>query len=151
VIPPLVGYTTEDEYRTHYEATYCNGPIITFDNIPVYFSESKFRHAFYESSRRDGQKDQFSHARASRIDWIAYALQNPNSERYQGWDRVKRRNDPTHRVAVVVNDYVVIIRLKKKRDGSLKADFVTCYVADNSIDQIRQNPEWDMGACLRAL
>jgi uncharacterized membrane protein YhdT len=35
--------------------------------------------------------------------------------------------------------------------GSLKANFVTCYQADNSIGKIRSSPAWFRAACLRLL
>lgn len=38
--------------------------------------------------------------------------------------------------------FVVVVSLWKKLDGSLKANFVTCYQADNSISKIRSLPKW---------
>jgi hypothetical protein len=62
--PPLVQYSTEAEYRSHYENVYCCGPITTFDGIKVRFRKEQFDHCFFESSKRDGSKDQFSLLRA---------------------------------------------------------------------------------------
>ena len=39
----------------------------------------------------------------------------------------------------------------KKADGTLKANFVTCYDANNSIGKIRQSPLWNKQDCLNAL
>lgn len=149
--PAFFQYSTEQEVQQHYEDTYCKAPIITFDGIPVYFPSAVFRHAFYESSNRRGNKDVFSQPRAERIDWIKHALQDPAANRYQGWDGKKKRYVPSRRVTVIVNDFVVVIRLTKKRDGTLKGHFVTCYVANNSINKIRQSPEWDKVTCLADL
>ena len=54
------------------------------------------------------------------------ALEDPKSERYQGWDKKRKRYDPNRRVPLVMGNYVVVIAIKKR--GS--ADFVTAYVAD---------------------
>lgn len=151
MIPPLVTYATEDEYRQHFVDTYCRGPLLSYDGIPVYFRQDRFSHAFFECSQRDGCKDVFSTSRAERIDWIAFALRDPGAELYAGWYSGGQRYDHSRRLTVVVNDFVVIIRLKKKKDGFLKGEFVTCYVADNSIGKIRQSPRWNLQACLAAL
>ena len=145
---PILQLPTEAYYKSHYEANYCCVPTITFDGIPVYFSKIRFEHAFFESSMRDGAKDQFSPTRAQRMDWIRYTLQSPAASLYQGWDNKRQTHDPTRRVAVVVDDFVVIIRMKLKRDSSLKADFITCFQADNSINLIRQSQLWDLNRCI---
>lgn len=146
VYPPLRKCTSPAEYRRHYENVYCRGPIRTFDGIAVRFRKRDFNHCFFESTRRDGSKNVFSRKRAERMDWIKTALQDPNSERYQGWDRVRKRYDKTRRVVVVMGNYVVVIALT----GSKTADFVTAYVADtpgrpgqpSTIDKIRSSPKW---------
>jgi hypothetical protein len=106
---------------------------------------------FYESSGRDGRKDVFSPARAQRIDWIKFTLEHPNADLFEGWDKVARRHDSTRRVAVVYEDFVVVVAMGLKLNGSLKANFVTCYQADNSIGKIRQSPIWSREVCLRRL
>jgi len=151
VLPSLLHLASEAAYQAHFEAKYCAAPVITFDGIPVFFSKTTFTHAFFECSQRDGRKDTFSSARAERMDWIATALQDRCAARYQGWDGKKRRYDPTRRVAVVIQDFVIVIRIKAKQDGSLKADFVTCYQADNSIGKIHSSPAWDERSCRAAL
>jgi hypothetical protein len=144
-LPPKVFYATEIEYRTHYEDTYCKRPIITFDGIRVYFRKNLFDHCMYESSKRNGVKDLFSRTRAERIDWIKATLNNPNSDLYFGWNNKKDSIDRNRRVAVVYEDFVVIIQVKKKQDGRIhKAEFVTAYQAENSISRIRAMPMWSI-------
>jgi hypothetical protein len=150
-LPPLVHYKSVAEYRSHYERVYCRGNIETFDGIRVYFGAGKFGHAFYESRRRDGRKDTFSQVRAQRIDWIKSTLEHPQAALFRGWDKTTRHYDPTRRVAVVFEDFVVVVAMGLKRDNSLKANFITCYQADNSIKKIRGSPTWSRLACLQSL
>lgn len=150
-LPPLVYYATVAEYHSHYERVYCHGDIQTFDGIRVYFGLGKFGHVFYESTARDGRKDAFSPVRAQRIDWIKGTLENPAAELFEGWDKGSLHYDATRRVAVVHEDFVVVVSMALKLDGSLKANFMTCYQADNSIGKIKTSPAWSREACLRLL
>jgi len=150
-LPPLVHYASVAEYRSHYERVYCRGNIQTFDSIRVYFGASKFDHAFYESTARGGNKDVFSQVRAQRIDWIKATLEHQEAALFEGWDRTSRQYDATRRLAVVYEDFVVVIAMGLKQDSSLKANFVTCYQADNSIGKIRSSPAWSRAACIRLL
>jgi len=135
--PPLMQYQSEQEYRKHFERTYCRGVIKTFDGFDVRFRKGQFDHCFFESV--NSKDDTFSPDRAERIDWIKATLQDPNAELREGWDNKKKRPAKDRRVAVVMGDYVVIIRLR----GLKKADFVTAFVAGNrTIRQIRKNPLW---------
>lgn len=136
--PPLVFYTSEPEYRAHFEKAYCLGPIVTFDGIPVRFQKKDFDHAFFESIH--SKDDTFSPKRGQRIDWIQATLLDPASDRYIGWDSKKKRYDSTRRVAVVQENYVVVIAIKRNGEGR----FITAYVADTSrtIQMIRQGPKW---------
>jgi hypothetical protein len=138
--PPLVRYGSVEEYRAHYERVYCEGPITTFDGIAVRFRKEGFDHCFFESTKRDKVKDAFSQARAERIDWIKATLRDPDAELFAGWDRERKRYDCTHRVALVVGDYVVVIRLK----GAKSAQFVTAYVANSpsTLAKIKGSPKW---------
>lgn len=137
--PPLVIYQEPAEYAKHFEMNYCRAVINTFDGIRVYFRQTKFGHCFYESTNRDSNKDSFSRTRAERIDWIKANLIDPSAELYQGWDKEKKANVPNCRVSVTYGNYVVIIRMNSK-PGS--ADFITAYVADQSISKIRSGPRW---------
>jgi hypothetical protein len=138
--PPLVCYETAAQYRVHYERIYCHVPITTIDGIAVRFRKSRFDHCFYESTLRNQVKDAFSTLRAERIDWIKAALQDPDAELHVGWDGKKKRYVRSRRVALVVGDYVVVIRLS----GNNKAQFVTAYVADNpsTLAKIKGSPKW---------
>ena len=150
-LPPLVHYGTVSEYRAHYERVYCRGRIFTYDGIRVFFLPGTFGHAFYESTNRDGKKDVFSTTRAERIDWIKGTLQHPNADIYAGWTKITGRYDATRRVAVVYEQFVVVIALRIKQEGILKANFVTGYQADKSIASIRSSPAWSRMDCLGAL
>ena len=135
--PPLVRYGSEDDYRAHYEKVYCGGPIVTFDGIKVRFRKNRFKHSFSETVV--AEDDTFSMKRAERIDWIRAALQDSSAELHQGWDKDRKRVDPSRRVAVVQGNYVVVIQMT----GGRKADFITAYVAGAStIAKVRGMPEW---------
>jgi len=141
-IPPKVIYPTEAEYRAHFVRVYCHGPISTFDQIPVWFRPIDFGHCMYESSRRDGAKDTLSRERVERIDWVAATLKNPDADLYYGWSKHRRCVDRRRRVAVVYEEYVVVIDVHTKGDGSRSARFVTAFLADKSIAKIRRMPKW---------
>jgi hypothetical protein len=143
--PPLLNLADEAKYRDYFETGYCQGTIQTFDGIKVRFRKSDFPHCCFESSRRDGVKDEFSIKRAKRLNWIEVALADPNSERYQGWDRKHKRYDKSRRVTLVMGNYVVVIAIKKQGF----ADFVTAYVADtpgkpgrlSTVERIQRSPK----------
>jgi len=139
--PPLVQYATEQEYRSHFERVYCGcGVLLCFGGIAVRFEKSDFDHCFFESSSRDGVKDQFSPRRAERVDWIKAALQDGQADLFVGWDSKKRRYDYGRRVTLVMRNYVVVIRLT----GPQKARFVTAFVADSqrTLNRIKGSPRW---------
>lgn len=148
---PLLALTDDATYRAHFERHYCRAVIHTHDGIRVHFSKDDFDHAFFESSGRRGEKDVFSVVRAQRMNWIAAALADPSAPRFQGWNSRTKRYDPTRRVTVVMMDFVVVIALRRAQAGKLKASFVTCYQADNSIAKIRTSPPWCLKDCLNAL
>ncbi len=136
----FVKYKTIQEYRNHFEKVYCKGKIRTFDNIPVYFRKTDFNHCFYETIK--SKDDKFSFKRAKRIDWIKETLEDPKADLRCGWIKKKNKIDCKRRVSIVNNNYVVIILIGKKKDGSLKANFITAFVADKSINKILQMPQW---------
>lgn len=140
--PPKVNYASEAEYRQHFERLYCNGPITTSDGIPVRFRKGDFDHCMFESSKRNDIKDTFSKERSERIDWIKATLENPAAELYQGWDKRSKRYDSSSRVAVVHEEFVVVIRIKTAANGTKSGQFVTAYLADNSIGKIKGSPKW---------
>jgi hypothetical protein len=150
-LPELVRYDSIDEYRSHYRREYCQSRVETHDGIRVFFKPDSFDHMFYESSNRDGKKDCFSRVRAERIDWIRLTLEHPGAAAYQGWLKSTRSYDAARKVAVVYEDFVVVISLRLDRQGGLRADFVTCYQADNSIGKIRSAPAWTTDVCIEQL
>ena len=136
--PPLLQGRTPAEYRSFFESNYCRAPVKTFDGIEVRFRKKDFNHCFFESVY--AKDDTFSFVRAERLLWIKTALQYPDSEKYVGWDRHKKRYDKSRRVALVKNNYVVVIVLT----GEKRADFITAYVADSeeTLRKIRSSPKW---------
>lgn len=151
-LPPLLVYEAVLDYKRHYERHYQRARIVTFDGIRVYFQPQKFGHAFYKNSRnKKGAKDEFSPERAQRMDWIKLTLEHPNAEIYMGWNKDKKCIEEDRRVTVVYEDFVVVIELGLNKQLELKGSFVTCYVADRSIDQIRNSPKWDKDKCLKKL
>ena len=131
---------TEEELRKLWDITYCIEPIKTFDNVSVKFYPDMFNHAFYESvNRKRKDKSALSYARLEKMLWIKDTLQDPDAELVQGYDSKTKSHSSSSRVAIVKNDYVVIIWLKNSKE----ARFITAYVADNSIEKIRKSPKWE--------
>ena len=141
-LPSLLIFEDEEQYFDHFKREYCCQSIITFDGIRVYFDSVRFYHAFYESSDMRGAKDVFSLVRAQRMSWIKITLESSLAELYQGWDSKKGKYDPTSRVCVEYEQFVVVIQIMRKNNGDLKGKFVTCYQADRSIWKIRRAPKW---------
>ena len=140
MMKPLVKLPSKKHYRRHVENLYCTGNIFTFDGIQVFFKKTDFDHCFYES--KNFPDDTFSRDRYERINWIKETLEDPKADLRCGWDRKKKIIDCNRRVAIVNKDYVVIIAISTKKDGTLKANFITAYVADDSISQILKMPKW---------
>jgi len=149
--PELLILSCETEYQTYYEENYCKCPIVTYDGIPIYFPKNKFDHAFYESSDRRGSNDIFSYVRAQRMNWIKEILQSETATLYQGWNKKTKTYDPCGRVAFEYEQFVIVVRLSLKSDGSLKGNFITCYQANNSLEKIKQSPLWDKDKCIEKL
>jgi len=137
----LLKLSSESEYRSRFCAEYCDvyKPIITFDDIWVRFYEDMFDHAFFESrSRIKGDKSRFSFIRAERMLWIREALQDNTSLLKVGWNKNTKAYDDSRRVAIVQHNYVVIVWMQNNE----RAKFITAYVADESIDDILNGPNW---------
>ena len=149
--PQLLRLPDVDAYRRHFIANYCRNRIVTHDNYRVIFRPDDFGHAFYESPRRDGIKDEFSPIRAERMEWIAATLSDPSSDRYKGWVRRIREPVPTRRAEILHENFVVVIRFRMTQDGTVLAYFVTCYQADESVGTIRSSPIWNERDCIDAL
>jgi hypothetical protein len=75
------------------------------------------------------------------MNWIKPALEDKNAELYIGWDSVRRCYRDSFRVAVVVRNFIVIIRFDKTRS---KAFFVTAFVANSgtTLKSIKESPAW---------
>lgn len=131
---------TEEELRKLWDITYCIKPIKTFDDIAVKFYSDMFDHAFYESeNRKQKDKSMLSYTRLEKMLWIKDTLQDPDAELVQGYDNKTKTHNNSSRVAIIKDDYVVIIWLKNAKE----AKFVTAYVADNSIERIKKSPKWE--------
>ena len=144
----LLFLSTIEDYRLHFHKEYCKGPVQTFDGISVRFRKTVFDHAFFESTKRNQIKDQFSKERASRMGWIKRVLNDSTAELYVGWNKKNKSYDDKSRVALVVGGYVVIIRFINE----INAEFVTAYVANSkpsgiqrisSLAAIRKSPVWE--------
>jgi hypothetical protein len=136
----LLSLADESAYRSHFENLYCRGAVMTHDGMTVRFRKSDFDHCFYESTRRNRVKDQFSQLRAERMEWIAVALQDAAAQRFQGWDRDTRKYDKNRRVTLVCGNYVVVIGIS----SPTSARFITAYVADTpgTLAKIKTSPQW---------
>ncbi|GAB1366632.1 hypothetical protein MASR1M36_15030 [Candidatus Cloacimonadaceae bacterium] len=138
---PYTTYLSIREYKTHFEKIYCRGSITTFDGYKVRFNKSDFEHAFYESSGRNGIKDQFSVTRARRIDWILAALTDSTSDLRVGYDKTKKSFDSERRVAIVYGNYIAILSIISRSKKT--ARFITAFVAsNNSLSKILRSPVW---------
>ena len=135
---------TESDLRRIWSEEYCRKVVKTHDGIRVHFYDSNFDHAFYESSVRNGSrnkpksKDIFSFRRAARMMWIKDVLDDEDAKMYVGYDSKAKGYTHSKRVSVVKGDYVVVIQIYKENH----ANFITAYVADNSINKITNGPEW---------
>lgn len=135
---------TEQYFRDMWTAAYCKQEIYTFDGIRVYFYDDNFDHAFYESTdRRQGihkskKKDVLSLKRLARLYWIKDVLRDPDAELYVGYESKTKSYTRSKRVAVVKNNYIVVIQIYADK----KAKFITAYVADESIGKIKEGPKW---------
>jgi hypothetical protein len=139
--PPLVKLRNEQEYLSRFLSKYCSRhSITTHDGLSVKFYKRHFRHAFYEAAnRQQGDKSQFSLERAKRIDWIETSLADSTAELYVGYDKHKRRHDPSRCVSISNGNYVVVIEIIK--GGG--AVFVTAFSAGRqTLTKIRTNPKW---------
>ncbi|MCD1267821.1 hypothetical protein B5M43_003030 [Microbacterium sp. MEC084] len=144
----------EADYRAYYLENLTRAPLplrTSVGNAPVYFDRHRFDHAFFESTNRDGVKNQFSLPRARHMDEIGAILASSTADRRAGWDSKRRTHDQTSCVSIAVDDFVVIVRLGLTNTGYLRGQFITCFVADNSIGKIRTAPAWNEARCVQIL
>ena len=144
----------EAEYRAHFVTNFTRAPLpfqTSQGRAPIYFAANQFDHAFFESTYRDGAKDAFSPTRAERMDDIAVVLADRSVPRHAGWDSRSRSHSHTRCVSIALDEFVVVVRLGLTQTGYLRGNFVTCYVADNSIGKIMSAPEWNEARCIQTL
>ena len=145
-MPALLFLRSEEAYRAHFRNSLVRNEIITFHGVPVKFRNDSFSHAFFESTRRDRNKDAFSPIRAERMDWIKHTLEDQVTDWYQGWSSRRRRHEITRSASVAYGNFVVVLQYYIAK-GDLAANFVTCYEAERSIQMIRNSPRWDVDFC----
>lgn len=130
---------TEEQLREIWKKEYCEKPLVTFDAVKVLFYEDKFDHIFYESkSRKTKDKSILSYNRLEKIYWIKEALQDATAVHKKGWDNENKEYYKNRRLAIVKNNYVVIIRFT----GLLKATIVTAYEKED-ISNIMASPDFE--------
>ena len=135
---------TEEELRSLWISTYCDTetPIYTFDSIQVKFHADMFDHAFYESqNRKKRDKSILSLNRCQKMLWIKDTLQDPTAILKQGWDRENKKYMKNRRVAIVKNNYVVIIQLFNRNS----ARFISAYEMSEPVNlmKIFTSPNWN--------
>lgn len=132
---------SEIELRQLWCEEYCKSSVTTFDAIVVKFYEDMFDHAFFESaSRKEKDKSILSLNRLEKMLWIKATLQDPEAVLKQGWNRDLKKYENDRRVALIKENYVVIIRFT----GFKKAKFVTAYqlFVDENVHNVNTSPDW---------
>ena len=132
---------SETELRQLWSDTYCNSPITTFDGIKVKFYSNMFEHAFFESYNRiEKDKSILSLNRCEKMLWIKDTLEDSTSILKQGWINKTKTYDNNRRVALVKENYVVIILIYAVK----KARFISAYEIndDENLKLFLQGPDW---------
>jgi hypothetical protein len=134
---------TNDELRDLWRTEYClpTIKIQTTDGILVKFYEDMFDHCFFESdNRKKGDKSILSYNRLEKMLWIKDTLSDPTAILKLGWDRDTKSYTTKKRVALVKENYVVIISLIKQN----MAKFITAYEIqeEENISKILGSPDW---------
>ncbi len=129
----------EAEMREIWKNEYCKKPIETFDGVLVRFYEDMFDHCFFESANRIAKdKSILSLNRLEKMLWIKSVLQDKDAVLKKGWDNVEKIYFKDRRVAIVKDNYVVIIRFT----GVLKAKLITAF-EKNDIENILESPDFE--------
>lgn len=129
----------ELEMRKLWKEEYCLADIETFDGVKVKFYEDMFDHCFFESdNRKKKDKSILSLNRLEKMLWIKDTLQDGTAILKKGWDTKEKEYYKDRRVAIVKNNYVVIIRFT----ALLKAKLVTAY-QKNDIENILDSPDFE--------
>jgi hypothetical protein len=148
--PPLLKLADQAAYQQHFVSKLCAGSILAHDGIPVFFKRHSFYHAFFETVIH--KDDTVSLVRAERMDWIEATLTNPQTQRLQGYIAKTKNYDPARRVELRYQNFIVVLIMGIKKDGSLKAEFLTCYAVNNNrLPKVRKAPVWNRQDCQNAL
>lgn len=134
---------SEAELRKLWADEYCDPakPIVTRDGILVKFYPEMFDHAFFESEDwKAKDKSILSLNRCQKMHWIKEALQDEEALLKQGWNKDTRTYDDKRRVALVKDNYIVIIIVYKEK----KARFISAYQVDDdeNLQAILNGPDW---------
>lgn len=132
---------TEAELRQLWSDTYCNSPITTFDGIKVKFYSNMFDHAFFENYNRiEKDKSILSLNRCEKMFWIKDTLEDSSAILKQGWISKTKTYDNNRRVALVKENYVVIILIYAVK----KARFISAYEIndDDNLKLFLGGPDW---------
>lgn len=109
-----------------------------------------FYHAFFDTVVH--KDDTFSTVRAERMDWIEATLTDPQTQRLQGYLAKTKTHDPARRVELRHQNFIVVLIMGMKQDGSLKAEFLTCYAVNNNrLPKVQQAPAWNRQDCENVL
>jgi len=131
----------EAELRQLWSDTYCNASILTYDGIEVKFYSNMFKHAFFESyNRQEKDKSILSLNRCEKMFWIKDALEDSSAILKQGWINKTKTYDNNRRVALVKENYVVIILIYSVK----KARFISAYEINNvnNLKLFLGGPDW---------
>lgn len=130
---------SEEDLRKIWREEYCEQDIFTLDEVQVKFYEDMFDHAFFESvDRIEKDKSVLSLNRLEKIHWIKETLQDKDAILKKGWDTKNKVYFEDRRIAIVKENYVVIIRFT----GLLKAKFITAYEKDD-VENILKSPDFE--------
>jgi len=132
---------SEAELRQLWSDTYCNSPITTFDGIKVKFYSKMFEHAFFESYNRiEKDKSILSLNRCEKMLWIKDTLEDSTAVLKKGWIKKTKTYDNNRRVALVKENYVVIILIYAVK----QARFISAYEIndDDNLKLFLEGPDW---------
>jgi hypothetical protein len=100
-----------------------------------------FKHAFFESyNRQEKDKSILSLNRCEKMFWIKDALEDSSAILKQGWINKTKTYDNNRRVALVKENYVVIILIYSVK----KARFISAYEINNvnNLKLFLGGPHW---------
>jgi hypothetical protein len=132
---------SEAELRQLWSDTYCNSPVTTFDGIKVKFYSNMFEHAFFESYNRiEKDKSILSLNRCEKMLWIKDTLEDSKAVLKQGWIKKTKTYDNNRRVALVKENYVVIILIYAIKQARL----ISAYEIndDDNLKLFLEGPDW---------